>query len=519
MTNSRTTPSIFSVNLLFLISMLLVLVLGGLLQAWHFVWGLMLTELLLILLPAVLYLRLGGVSLEEGLRLRPIRPWMALLCLLLGFSTFQFSILIDSLMVQLTGLPGVPLAAEALPQGALEGIGFFLALAVFAPVAEEALFRGVIQGVYERRRPARFAITVTALLFAIYHARLSGLPGLLPVAFILGLVAWRSRSITGSILVHAGMNATSALHTLLYLNTGQGLPFLGLPAAAGGLLATAVFLVLIWRLPPAPEPAAAPEQDTRPRLWTYAPLAAAGLLYVGVAGAGALLSAASGQTPLAEVDYAPLNIQRAVESHYRVSNQAGEPVGQMDCTLTPQDATLHLDCTRRVRAYEVQTAGGYFQDGTHQASWSVTWDRNSMALLDYHFERSYEEADWNFSARLEAGKLLTQTPEETQTLALTPDVLLEYEWAWRVNALRPQSVTAIQAPFCYLNRWEAAAGKSGPQLAEVTLRLSPAAEIDLPAGRMPAAEVRFDGQAAWYNSEHNGPVRFEDGMLIYELEG
>jgi hypothetical protein len=62
------------------------------------------------------------------------------------------------------------------------------------------------------------------------------------------------------------------------LNNGQGLPFLGLSAAAIGLVATLVLIYVIWRLQPAQQQQTFPE-PTKRRSWLreYWPLAAARL--------------------------------------------------------------------------------------------------------------------------------------------------------------------------------------------------------------------------------------------------
>jgi membrane protease YdiL (CAAX protease family) len=285
MNPSRLTRPIFFVNLLYLISMLLILTVGSEMQNLNLSWGLIATEVLLILLSAVAFLRLYRIPLKEGLRIRPIRPLIGILCVLLGFATFLFSIIIDAIMAQLTRIPSVALPAESMPKGALETIVFFLGIAFFAPLCEEALFRGVIQGVYEQQRPARSAITITALMFAFWHLRLSGLPGLLPAAFILGFVAWSTRSIYASILVHFGLNAPSAIHSLLALNNGQGLPFLGLPAAAVGLIVTVILIYAIWRLSSGEtHPAAQEPVKYSSWRWDYLPLIGVGLIYLGVSG-------------------------------------------------------------------------------------------------------------------------------------------------------------------------------------------------------------------------------------------
>jgi membrane protease YdiL (CAAX protease family) len=216
----RYFSSIFSVNLLYLVTILLNLVLGSWMQSMHFIWGLIASEVLLFLLPTIAYLRLRRIPLTEGLRLKPIRPLIGLLCISLGFTTYLFVVIIDAIMAKFTTIPIMPVSIESVvPKGTLESIGLFLAMAVVAPLCEEPLFRGAIQGAYEKQHTPSSAIAIAALMFAFWHFQLTGLWGLLLVAFILGYVALWSGSIYASILVHFGLNATSAANTLLALNT------------------------------------------------------------------------------------------------------------------------------------------------------------------------------------------------------------------------------------------------------------------------------------------------------------
>ena len=224
----RKALPLYSANLLFFLTMLLVILLGSLVQTWNLSWGLLITEFVLIALPAVLFLRQRRIPLKRGLRLNPISPLTAVLCVLLGFSTFLFSVIIEAVMAQITGMASVPVPESSLPKGLVELAVYFIALAAAAPICEEILFRGVIQTAYETNRSVKFAILITATMFAFYHMRLSGLPGLLPVAFILSYVAWRTQSILATMLIHFGMNATSGANTLVYIVTQKGLPFLSL---------------------------------------------------------------------------------------------------------------------------------------------------------------------------------------------------------------------------------------------------------------------------------------------------
>jgi membrane protease YdiL (CAAX protease family) len=508
----------FSVNLLYLASILLVLSLGSTMQSLHLAWGLIATEAFLVLLPAIAFLRMHRIPLKEGLRLKPIRPLTGLLCVGLGFTTFLFSIIIDAIMAQLTGMPSVPLPTESLPRGMLEMIGLFFGMAIFAPLCEEALYRGAIQGVYEQQHPARVAISVTALLFAFSHFRLSGLPGLLPVAFILGFVAWRTRSIYASILVHFGLNVPSAIHSIRAMSNGTGLPFIGLPAAGVGFVATGVLVYFIWRLQPVEKRIIEQEKvKRRVWLWNYWPLLGAGSLYLWFAWSTLAATFGTGLITLKQAGYNHVVLNQVYYSQFQISNQAGEEVGEMICTIAPQDSMIHLDCSSTVRAYEIQIKTGYFKDGEHSADWSATWDPNTMDLVEFNYARIYTNPESNLLATYQNNQLAVESSTETQVVSFSPDTLLEYEWAWRTNALKPQIITSIQAPFCYLYPWNEQVGRPRPTLKTEVLHLYGSQPLTLPTGQFMAQKSTLGGQMAWYTKDHTGPVRLEDGMLIYEL--
>jgi membrane protease YdiL (CAAX protease family) len=512
----RLFSPIFSVNLLYLVTILLNLVLGSWMQSSHFIWGLIASEVLLFLLPTIAFLRLRRLPLKEGFRLKPIRPLIGLLCILLGFTTYLFVVMIDAIMARLINIPGMLVSVEmVMPKGGLESIGFFFAVAVVAPLCEEPLFRGVIQSAYEKQRTASSAIAIAALMFAFWHFRLSGLWGLLLEAIILGYVAWRSGSIYSSILMHFGLNATSAANGLLSWNTGNGLPFLGLPAAVAGVAATVVLILTIRHLTPIIEQPAPIEQGSpRSWLWNYSPLAIAGLLYLWVIGQTLM----TGSITLSQAGYNKVQIDQVLESRYRIMDQAGDRVGDMNCTITPQGSNIYLDCAGNVRAYDVLTNTGDIKDENHSAHWSATWNTSTMDLLDFSYERIYEEARSNLRATIEDGRLLVENSAGAQEIALSPADLVEYEWAWRVNALKPQVVKSIQAPFAYMMWWDEESEKSHPALVNEVLQLYQPVPLDLPAGQFQAHEARLGGQSAWYANDHAGPVRFDDGMLIYELD-
>jgi membrane protease YdiL (CAAX protease family) len=89
-----------------------------------------------------------------------------------------------------------------------------LAAVVLAPLAEELMFRVVIQGWLESREKPAAAITTTALLFSVIH----GLPdaiGLFPLALILGYVYRRTHSYLAVVVLHGLFNAFNLSMVLL----------------------------------------------------------------------------------------------------------------------------------------------------------------------------------------------------------------------------------------------------------------------------------------------------------------
>jgi membrane protease YdiL (CAAX protease family) len=82
-----------------------------------------------------------------------------------------------------------------------------------APLLEELVFRGLIQGAAERRWGGAAGIFAAALLFAVVHFR----PWVLPLHVFLGLsfgyAVYATRSVLAGVILHAANNAAAMLGT------------------------------------------------------------------------------------------------------------------------------------------------------------------------------------------------------------------------------------------------------------------------------------------------------------------
>ena len=119
-------------------------------------------------------------------------------------------------------------AATLADAGAGELLLAVLAFTLGSAVAEELLFRGLVQRGLEGVVGAAGAIGVTALAFGAAHADLVHAAAALPLGIYLGVLAWLDGSIRPALVAHAANNAVAVLEA----GAGFRLP-------EGGLLALA----------------------------------------------------------------------------------------------------------------------------------------------------------------------------------------------------------------------------------------------------------------------------------------
>ena len=151
----------------------------------------------------LLWFRLRHKPLGEAAGLRRCSGWTAAFCAFAAVGLFVV------LQLALALLPAVWLSDYNDHMELLLSTGLIpaLSIAVAGPLAEELMFRGVIQTRLEQAMPVWAAVVLQAVLFGVTH----GTPVQMAYAFLMGLVFGLLRSRTGSILpgfaAHAAFNA------------------------------------------------------------------------------------------------------------------------------------------------------------------------------------------------------------------------------------------------------------------------------------------------------------------------
>ena len=89
-----------------------------------------------------------------------------------------------------------------------------LSTTIFAPIAEEFYFRGILFKYFEERNGKLFILILTSLIFSIVHFNVPAAPTLFIFGFSLGFVKLITGSIVSTIIIHSLFNCMMLLMIL-----------------------------------------------------------------------------------------------------------------------------------------------------------------------------------------------------------------------------------------------------------------------------------------------------------------
>jgi len=250
--------TLLGVNMVFMITAVLLITLGYYFQVKNIYAGLVITELLIIPLPALIYTAWKGMHVREAFLLRGVGPltiWKCVLITLCAYPVGLFLNLLGNLFLGMFGelIPMPVPVAESIWEYMIN----ILVIALAAGVAEEFFFRGFLLKGYEGLGE-RNAVIISAVLFGIFHFNIQNFLGPVFLGVVFGFLALRTGSVIASAAGHFVNNALSVTFMFVsgmvsktlpqgYESTNaagvltSGLIFWGVMALAGGITALRLY--------------------------------------------------------------------------------------------------------------------------------------------------------------------------------------------------------------------------------------------------------------------------------------
>jgi sodium transport system permease protein len=175
--------------------------------------GLLISQWLLLALPAVAFVALGPYTPRNALALRTPAPRALAAALLIALGGVPVGWLIGWLQLQMFegGTESLGYLEKLLTATDTRRALWLFFLAALTPaICEELVFRGVLLQSLGREMRAWRAVIVTAAVFGAFHLSFETALRFLPTAWVgllMGYVVWHSRSIFASMLMHFANNA------------------------------------------------------------------------------------------------------------------------------------------------------------------------------------------------------------------------------------------------------------------------------------------------------------------------
>ena len=166
----------------------------------------------LFIIPALSLVRRGNLSFSRTFRFRRISPRVLAATLLLALPLLVLSDELDRIMALFFPLPDWFTVGDLLTiRSFWDGLLIIGNGVVVAALAEEMLFRGIVQRSLEHMQDVASAIAISAILFSMLHFNIWWMLQITLLGLILGYITWRSGSIWPAVLVHGINNLLSIL--------------------------------------------------------------------------------------------------------------------------------------------------------------------------------------------------------------------------------------------------------------------------------------------------------------------
>ena len=168
----------------------------------------------IILVPPLYYLNVKQRPILESLRIKTVSLTTIRYSLIFSVGVLIIFDTLDRIIHQIIPVPDyiINLGDIMQPDSTLGYFFLFLAVVIVAPIGEEIVFRGFLQKFLENYwKDITRAVLVTSLFFAMIHFNPFWTIQIYLLGVILGFLAWKTKSVVPSIILHSVNNGTAFL--------------------------------------------------------------------------------------------------------------------------------------------------------------------------------------------------------------------------------------------------------------------------------------------------------------------
>ncbi|HLC03180.1 MAG TPA: type II CAAX endopeptidase family protein [Anaerolineales bacterium] len=233
-------PATWEANLLAGSTLITLIVSAGILSVLFELPVVLIVGQLLVIVPALLWIAFRRLPLQATFRIYPISARTALASMLIGVACWPVVAGLSTLLEKPLLLIG-PYPAPPLPSDWVQSAAYALTYIVIAPLTEEPIYRGFILQAW-LRRGMWVGIMLSGFLFGLLHSQIAPLLPITLLGMVLGLLAYRSRSVLSSIVAHASYNTAATLFVIVpSLQGTQEVVFI-----VAGVVALPIAALVVW---------------------------------------------------------------------------------------------------------------------------------------------------------------------------------------------------------------------------------------------------------------------------------
>lgn len=199
--------SIYEINLLYLILAIAFISIGAFTQNMNLIFGILVTQILIIVLPNIWLVKSKGISFKKTFRFNNIGFKNVFLIILITMLTYPIAVFFQGVFITIVDL-FIPLSPNPLPDliSQMPFIWSVFFISILPGICEEIMFRGTVLKAYEKLGVKK-SIIISAVLFGLFHFTIINFVGPALLGIVFGIMVYRTNSIYSSMIAHALNNS------------------------------------------------------------------------------------------------------------------------------------------------------------------------------------------------------------------------------------------------------------------------------------------------------------------------